>query len=136
MLKKNRWIVFCKNTKLDYPRYLGDFYYQRTMFFCVLNNLQVFATGWLSVVWFPQNYSLWLMPSNIFCGVSNHNRITIKVIHHRLDKELCLLLIRQSRVRFIDFRSYFTGVKEIVNTPNSKKMHLITINQSVAKLNL
>ena len=76
------------------------------------------------------------MPSNIFCGVSNHNRITIKVIHHRLDKEQCLLLIRQSRVRFIDFRSYFTGVKEIVNTRNSKEMHLITINQSVAKLNL
>ena len=46
----------------------------------------------------------------------------------RLDKEQWLLLIRQSRVRFIDFRSYFTGVKEIVNTRGSKKMHLIAIN--------
>ena len=58
----------------------------------------------------------------------NHNNITIKVIHHRLDKEQWLLFIRQSRVRFIDFRSYFTGVKEIVNTRSSKEMHLIAIN--------
>ena len=40
--KKN---FFCENEKLDYPRFLGDFYYHEHLIFRALESQQVFATG-------------------------------------------------------------------------------------------